>query len=98
MSKLNKTEKQSLVDELGSLSATMAPLKAREKEIKQLLIGTHESAIDGHLFRATISHVITNRVAWQAIANKVGYSRQLKTANTKQIESDRVSCKSLITD
>ncbi len=45
----------SLVDELGALKAQIAELTAREKEITSLLKAANEPAIDGDLFRATIS-------------------------------------------
>jgi hypothetical protein len=45
----------SLVDELGALKAQIAELSAREKEITNLLKASNEAAIDGDLFRATIS-------------------------------------------
>ena len=44
-----------LVDELGALKAQIAELTAREKEITSLLKASNEAAIDGDLFRATVS-------------------------------------------
>jgi len=44
-----------LVDELGALKAQIAELTAREKEITNLLKAANEAAIDGELFRVTIS-------------------------------------------
>lgn len=44
-----------IVDTLGNLKAQIAALKAQEDGIKADLIGTGLAAIDGVLFRATIS-------------------------------------------
>lgn len=96
MSNLNQNQKAALVDELGSLKATMAPLAKREKEIKALLIAEGEKAIDGHLFRVTVSHIVSKKTDFKKIALKVGFSRQMETAYTSESESDRVTCKALI--
>jgi hypothetical protein len=72
-----------LVDELLSVKASIAILEAREREIKDCLIATGESTIDGILARASVSYCAgREKVDWQTIAMRFSPSRQLITAHT----------------
>lgn len=89
MNDLNK-----LVDRLGLILAEKSKIIAEEKEIKNQLIQAGYEVVEGDIFRATISHVVSKRSDWKTIANKLEPSRQLITAYTKEVESDRVAVKS----
>lgn len=72
-----------LVDELLSIKASIAELEAREREIKDCLIATGESTIEGILARASVSYCQgREKIDWQTIAERFNPSRQLITAHT----------------
>ena len=72
------------IDKLAALRAQINELKRAEEalvgEIKQQGIGKYA----GHQHVATVFAVDAERVDWKAIAEKVGYSRQLLAANTNK--------------
>jgi len=78
-----------LVDKLGALRAQAADLGSDIKFLEGLLKEAGPGAYEGDLFRATVSVSERATVAWKAIAEKLGASRQMLTANTKVSE---VSC------
>ena len=47
----------SVVDRLGDIKAQIAELKKVEANLVALIVNTGDSAIDGNLFRATVSEV-----------------------------------------
>jgi hypothetical protein len=47
----------SVVDRLGNIKAQIAELKAVEANLIALIVNTGDTAIDGSLFRATVSEV-----------------------------------------
>lgn len=72
-----------LVDQLLSVKASIAELEQREREIKDCLIATGESTIEGILARASVSYCQgREKIDWQAIAERFNPSRQLVTAHT----------------
>lgn len=72
-----------LVDQLLTVKAQLAELEAREREIKDCLIATGESTIEGILARASISHCAgREKIDWQTIAERFNPSRQLIVAHT----------------
>lgn len=83
-----------LADRLGQIKAQKADISKEEKEITDQLKAEGVEHISGNLFQVDITFgIITNRSDWKAIAAKAGASRQLITANTKAVKSDRVSVK-----
>lgn len=72
-----------VVDRLAAVKATIADLKAEEAQLKQLLIDSGNSAVDGTAHRASISEVQPRpSIDWRAIAEHFNPSRQLVTAHT----------------
>ena len=81
-----------LADRLGKLRAEKAALAAQEAEIIAQLKEEGVEHASGGLFDVDITYgIITRRSDWKAIAFKAGASRQLITANTKAVSSDRVN-------
>lgn len=75
------------VDRLAQLKAQIAELRKLEDELKQVLIDSGESAVDGTGYRATISDCAGKEVVdWRTIAEKFNPSRQLIRAHTTQGE------------
>jgi hypothetical protein len=81
------------IDELGSLNAQIAALTLRADEIKKGLYALDKGTYQGLVYEALVSHPETERVDWKAIAEKVGYSSQLKTAHTSTAVSHRALVK-----
>jgi hypothetical protein len=80
-----------LVDQLGCIKAQIADLEKQEKAIRAQLIDTGHGAIEGELFRATVSRSEVERVDWKAVAEKCEPSRQLIAAHT--LHDERVTVK-----
>ena len=58
-----------LVDRFGSLKAEAAHISERLDDIKQTLIDREgESKLEGDLFRLSLTHSITSRTDWKAVA------------------------------
>lgn len=74
-----------LVDRLAMIKAAIAREQEAEKHIKQRLIESGYTAIDGTLHRAAISLCDGRKsIDWESIAHKLGTpSRQLIAAHTK---------------
>ncbi len=77
---------QGLADELGTVRAKMADLKAREAEIRDVLIEAGVEALEDKRFRAVVVHSMRTQIDWKSVAEKLKPSRQLVTAHTKQRE------------
>jgi hypothetical protein len=76
------------VDKLAQIKAQIADLRAQEDELKQLLIDSGLSAVDGTMHRATISEVTGKETTnWMAIAMKFNPSRQMIRAYTTPNEA-----------
>lgn len=73
-----------MVDELGELKAAIAKLEEREKAIVANIKAAGMGRYNGELFDAVAFEAEKENVDWKAIANKVGYSPQLKAAHTKK--------------
>jgi hypothetical protein len=71
-----------VVDELGLLLAQKAELSKREECLKQLLKESGEKAVEGELFRATVSTFDAVRVDYKAICEKLEPNYQLVAAHT----------------
>lgn len=75
------------VDRLALVKAQIADLKAQEAILKEELIVSGESIVDGALYRAAISLVAGKTlVDWRAIAEHLKPSRQLVTAHSTRAE------------
>ena len=58
-----------LVDKFGALKAAAADISASIDEIKQALIEREgECKVEGELFRLSLTHIITSRTDWKAVA------------------------------
>ena len=77
-----------VVDELARVKAQLADLEALEKELKQTLIDSGQSAIVGSNHRASVAYCDgREKIDWQSIAMKFNPSRQLITAHTTKGEA-----------
>jgi hypothetical protein len=74
-----------IVDRLAVVKAQIAELEKIEKEYKQILIDSGESAVVGTDHRASISYCDgREKTDWQTIAMRFNPSRQLITAHTSK--------------
>lgn len=74
----------SLVDELALVRAEIAALQEREKELRELLIASGRSTIDGDLHTLKITEQAGRETTdWKTIAHRFNPSRQLIAAHTK---------------
>jgi len=77
-----------LVDKMAMIKAQIAELKKEEAALRQELVESGESVIDGLYHRAAISEPEGKvTVDWHAVAMHLKPSRQLITAHTTQGES-----------
>lgn len=74
-----------LVDRLGYLRATIAPLEAEADDIEGKLKAAGAGKYAGIVFDALIYNYDREVVQWKAIAYKVGFSPQLKSAHTGHV-------------
>ena len=72
-----------IVDQLLSVKASIAELEQRERELKDCLIASGQTSIDGILARASVSYCEgREKTDWQTIAQRFNPSRQLIAAHT----------------
>jgi hypothetical protein len=81
---------QSVADEYGTLCAQMAALKARQAELKATLVAAGVPAVEGSLFRVTVSTGIAETLDMVAVRAKL--SPQFITAHTIKTERTTVRC------
>lgn len=85
-----------MVDELGSIEREINRLKAQADNIKTLLKEEGAGRYEGEAFASLVYYVKgATKTNWQAIAEHVGYSRQLLTAHTTTGVGS-LSCKTTI--
>ena len=85
-----------MVDELGSIEREIDRLKAQQDNIKTLLKEQGAGRYEGGNFASLVYYVKgSTRTDWKAIAEHIGYSRQLLTAHTT-IGAGSLSCKTTI--
>lgn len=85
-----------MVDELGSIEREINRLKAQADNIKTLLKEEGAGRYEGESFASLVYYVKgATKTNWQAIAEHVGYSRQLFTAHTTT-GAGSLSCKTSI--
>lgn len=70
------------VDQLGTVQAEIAELKARETELKDELKAEGVGTYEGDLFDATVYDSERKTTAWKRIAEKLGATKQMITGNT----------------
>ena len=70
------------VDELAQIKARISDLTQREGIYKAFLIASERPAIEGTLHQVTVTSSSRTATDWQAIAEKLGASRQLIAAHT----------------
>ena len=79
----------SVVDRLGNIKAQIAELKAVEANLIALIVNTGDTAIDGSLFRATVSEVAERQSldakAAEAKLRELGVSHQWFAAHQKVV-------------
>lgn len=73
-----------VVDQLGGIKAQIAELEKTEAQLVGILKAAGPGRVEGILFEANTFETERENVAWKAIAEKVGYTHQLKSANTSR--------------
>ena len=77
-----------IVDRLAQVKATIATLQTEETRLKQLLVDSKETVIEGTDHRAAISHSEGKvSIDWRAIAEHFNPSRQLVRAHSSTGEA-----------
>jgi hypothetical protein len=87
---VNSLALQAIVDEYGTLCAQMAALKNRQAELREALIAAGAVAVEGSLFRITVSTCIAESLDMEAIRAKL--SPQFIVAHTIKTERTTVRC------
>lgn len=90
---MTKSDYENMVDELGLICAQEAELERRAKTIKAKLIASGKPAIDGKLYRATVSKYTQARLDMDAVRAKL--SAQFMNAHTNETEVTKVLVKAL---
>ena len=81
---------EDLVDRLGEIKAQIADLADEEKAIKQELIESGESSLDGHWFHASIGHVVKTVTNWRGIVEYLDPPATLIRKHSRSTEYDVV--------
>jgi hypothetical protein len=85
-----------MVDELGNIEREINRLKSQAEHIKTLLKEEGAGRYEGASFASLVYYVKgSTKTDWKAIAEHVGYSRQLFTAHTTT-GAGSLSCKTTI--
>ena len=77
-------------DDLGLVKAQIAELNEEKGVLEAIIIASGVGEVDGELFRSVHIHADRKQVAWKRIAEKLGASKRLISANTKTIQVDSV--------
>jgi len=89
--KLVEASPEAIADHIGQLRADIDDLKKQLKGAEGLLFNlTGGDPAEGKLFRVVFTQGFKKVVNWKGIAEKLGASRQIVSANTKQSEVNRV--------
>lgn len=80
------TDYTDIVDDLGAARAVAAEANAEVKRLETMLRKQGAGTYEGLLYRATVTASTRAVTAWKAIAEKLGASRQIIRANTRQTE------------
>lgn len=68
---------ESIVDKIGRLKARIAALQRVEGILKQRLVDSGEQAIEGSLFRATVSHFEVQRIDYPELLKAIQPAERL---------------------
>jgi hypothetical protein len=90
---MTKTNLTATIDAYGTLSAQIAELTKQQKALKAALAELEAGRHEGDLFNLTVAEFTVEVTDWKAIAEKVGYSHQLKAAYTTDREDRRLTPK-----
>lgn len=81
-----------IVDKIGKKRAAIAKLQAELADLESIVKDEGVGAYEGNLYRVTVSFTDRATVAWKKIAEKLGASRQMITANTTYSEVTTLRC------
>jgi hypothetical protein len=87
------TNLSTTIDAYGKLSAEITELQKQQKTLKEALTDLDAGKYEGDLFDLTVAEFPVTKVDWQAIAEHLGYSSQLKTAHTTTRHDRRLTAK-----
>ena len=82
-----------LADRLGKLAAVRAELAAYEQKIKDVLIELDEDAVEGDMFRATVSEFSQTRLNTEAIRADMDEKWLDKYSTTSKVTQVRVKAR-----
>jgi hypothetical protein len=82
-----------IVDELGSIKAQIADLKAREDALKAELIARGAAEAEGSLFRATISTAMRWTLDAERVKAEMGENWYTTRCKTSAVTSLRISAR-----
>ena len=81
-----------IADDIGRKRAEIAKLQKELQDLESVLKDGGPGAYEGQLYRVTVSFTDRATVAWKKIAEKLGASRQMITANTTYSEVTTLRC------
>ena len=71
-----KVDLVSAVDRLGELNAAIATLEKEKAALREVVVASGETAVDGDLFRATVSFSTVERIDYAAVV--AGFPKSVK--------------------
>jgi hypothetical protein len=87
------TNLSTTIDAYGLLCTQIAELERQKKAMKEAFADLPKGTHEGNLFNLNVAEFSVEKIDWQAIAEKVGYSSQLKTAHTTTRDDRRLTAK-----
>ena len=78
------------VDRLGEVKSQIAELEKLAEILKETLVESGETEVEGSLFRATVVRATVTKVDWKSVAEYLKPSSQLLTAHTSESERTTV--------
>lgn len=94
--KLTKAQLIVMADEYGALCAEKAKLDARMEVYKSAFIDSGQTAINGNLFRVTVSTYIKSTLVAELVRNLLKPKQIL--ACTRETPTTTVKCKALVSE
>lgn len=85
---------EALADNLGSVRAKISDLREKETQLKEQLIEAEVEAVEGKLFRVTVSRFNMERVDYRGLVDRLDPPRRIVNQFTTVEEQVRVSVKS----
>ncbi len=77
-----------IVDDLGLVKAQIADLQEREKSLRDQLVESGLDAIEGELFRATVSRGTVRTIGWKSVVESLEQTPALKCRITRATSVD----------